>query len=142
VSCPPGRETADPRGSVDSAVMGWRPLPGDDRRPPVHVSNTVERVLRHLGAPSASALETVFGQWEALVGERVAAHAEPVAVADGRLTVRAEDPAWASQLRWLERDLVHRLSAALGPGVVTAIDVRVGTEQRVARLRSGRVRRR
>jgi predicted nucleic acid-binding Zn ribbon protein len=122
--------------------MGWRPLPGDDHRPPVHVSSTVERVLRHLGAPTAGALETVFGQWPALVGERVAAHAEPVAVADGRLTVRAEDPAWASQLRWLEGDLVRRLGAALGPGVVTSIDVRVGPEQRVARLRPGPGRRR
>jgi predicted nucleic acid-binding Zn ribbon protein len=120
--------------------MGWRPLPADDHRPPVHVASTVERVLRHLGAPSVSALETVFGQWEALVGERVAAHATPVAVADGRLTVRAEDPAWASQLRWLEGDLVARLGQALGPGVVRAIDVRIGPENRPRSGRSGRSR--
>ena len=126
--------------------MGWRPLPADDHRPPVHVASSMERVLRHLGAPSVDALETVFGQWPALVGERVAEHAEPVAVENGRLIVRAEDPAWASQLRWLERDLVARVSDALGAGVVTSIEVRVGPASGVANLRprprSGRVRRR
>src|SRR5687767_10493668 len=122
--------------------MGWRPLPGDDHRPPVHVGMSVERVLRHLGAPTVDALETVFGQWATLVGARVAEHAEPVAVANGRLTVRAEDPAWASQLKWLERDLVDRLALALGPGVVTSIEVRVGAEDRNPRRRVERIRRR
>jgi predicted nucleic acid-binding Zn ribbon protein len=122
--------------------MGWRPLPGDDHRPPVHVANSMERVLRHLGAPSVDALETVFGQWATLVGERVAEHADPVAIENGRLTVRAEDPAWANQLRWLERDLVTRLGDALGPGVVTSIDVRVGAANRLPTARTGRVRRR
>jgi predicted nucleic acid-binding Zn ribbon protein len=121
--------------------MPWRPLPGDDRPGPVPVGSAVERVLRHLGAPSAGALERVFGEWPALVGERVASHAEPVTIADGRLVVRVDDPAWASQLRWLEQDLLARLEASLGTGVVTAIEVRVGPEDRAGRRRPGRARR-
>ena len=122
--------------------MGWRPLPGDNGRAPVHVGASVERVLRHLGAPAPDALATVFGEWPRLVGDKVASHAQPIAVAEGRLVVRVEDPAWASQLRWLERELLERLADALGAGVVTAIEVRVGAETRVARTRSGRSRRR
>jgi predicted nucleic acid-binding Zn ribbon protein len=122
--------------------MGWRPLPGDEGRAPVPVGAAVERVLRHLGAPPPDALATVFGQWPQLVGARVAEHAEPVAVRDGTLVVRAQDPAWANQLRWLERELVERLGDALGGGVVTAIEVRVGDERRLARGRGGRPRRR
>jgi predicted nucleic acid-binding Zn ribbon protein len=122
--------------------MGWRPLPGDEGRAPVPVAAAVEHVLRHLGAPPPDALATVFGAWPRLVGPRIAEHAEPVAVRDGTLVVRAQDPAWASQLRWLERELVERLADALGGGVVTAIEVRVGDERRGARGRSGRVRRR
>jgi predicted nucleic acid-binding Zn ribbon protein len=118
--------------------MGWRPLPGEDGRPPIHVGTSVERVLRHLGAPAPDALATVFGEWPRLVGPRVAEHAEPVSVADGRLVVRVLDPAWASQLRWLERELVERLADSLGAGVVTSIEVRVGAERRSARVRPGR----
>jgi predicted nucleic acid-binding Zn ribbon protein len=127
--------------------MGWRPLPSDEHRPPVHVGTSVERVLRHLGAPTSDALETVFGRWATLVGPKIAAHAAPIGVATGRLTVRADDPAWANQLRWLEQELLDRLASALGPGVVTAIDVRVGPAdagrpgyQRPARRRSGPAR--
>jgi predicted nucleic acid-binding Zn ribbon protein len=122
--------------------MGWRPLPGDEGRAPVPVGSAVEHVLRHLGAPPRDALATIFGQWDRLVGAQVAEHAEPVSVRDGTLVVRAQDPAWASQLRWLERELVERLADALGAGVVTAIEVRVGDERRGARGRVGRARRR
>ena len=109
-------------------AMGWRPLPGDDHAPPAKVGEVVGRVLRHMGAPSASSLETVFGRWPALVGERIAAHAEPVAIRSGTLTVRVSDAAWGNQLRWLERDLVQQLEGALGPDAVRAIEVRIGPE--------------
>jgi predicted nucleic acid-binding Zn ribbon protein len=126
--------------------MGWRPLPRDDGAPPVPVGSAVERVLRHLGAPKADTLGRVFGEWATLVGAKIAAHAEPVEITDGRLVVRAQDPAWANQLRWLERDLLARLDVTLGVGVVTAVDVRVGTAAGAPRMRRGvrsdRVRRR
>ena len=107
-------------------AMGWRPLPGDDHTPPARVGDVVGRVLRHMGAPAPSSLETVFGEWPAIVGERIAAHAEPVSIQGGTLTVRVSDAAWANQLRWLERDLLAHLERALGPDVVRAVEVRVG----------------
>jgi predicted nucleic acid-binding Zn ribbon protein len=89
------------------------------------VGDSVARVLRHLGAPTAGALETVFGEWPRLVGDRIAAHAEPVSVQRGTLTVRASDATWANQLRWLEGDLLRRLEGTLGPGVIESIEVRL-----------------
>jgi predicted nucleic acid-binding Zn ribbon protein len=123
------------------ARMGWRPLPRDDRDPPAPVGDVVEHLLRHLGAPAPDALDLVFGQWESLVGARIAAQAEPVAINAGTLAVRATDPAWGNQLRWLEQDLLTRLAAVLGPDVVTAIEVRVGPAGRAPRRRSTRGRR-
>jgi len=123
--------------------MGWRPLPGDDHSPPTPVGDVVGRVLRHLGAPSATSLETVFGEWPALVGARIAAHAEPIGIQRGTLTVRVADAAWANQLRWLERDLLVQLERSLGPDVVRAIEVRVGPPggDRGGSGRNGRARR-
>jgi predicted nucleic acid-binding Zn ribbon protein len=122
--------------------MGWRPLPRDDRDPPAPVGDVVEHLLRHLGAPAPDALDLVFGRWESLVGARIAAQAEPVAISAGTLAVRAADPAWGNQLRWLERDLLARLDEVLGVGVVTAIEVRVGPAGRSPRRRSTRGQRR
>ena len=118
--------------------MAWRPLPGDDHRLPRPLGDSIARVLRHLGAPAPGALETVFGEWERLVGARIAAHAEPVAVHDGVLTVRATDAAWANQLRWLERDVLERIQAVVGEDVIRAIEVRSGPANRTGGRRSWR----
>jgi predicted nucleic acid-binding Zn ribbon protein len=115
--------------------VAWKPLPRHDRNRPRPVSESLELVLRHLGAPPADALNTVLTRWPEIVGEQVAGRAVPVTVHDGRLTVRVEDPAWASQLRWLEQQVIERVSALVGEGVVTAVEVRVGAAE-PARRRS------
>jgi predicted nucleic acid-binding Zn ribbon protein len=93
----------------------------DEPRP---LSSSLDRVLRSLKAPDTRATGAVFGRWEEIVGARVAAHARPVKLEDGRLVVEVDDPAWATQLRFLEADLVTRLSEA-GGLAVTSVDVRV-----------------
>jgi predicted nucleic acid-binding Zn ribbon protein len=120
--------------------MGWKPLPGRDHEPPAKIGDALDRVLRHLGAPAPSVLTTVFDRWPDLVGSQVAAHATPVGLESGTLSVRVDDPAWGSQLRWLERDLVGRVNALLGSPVVQAIEVRVGEARRAPAGRRGRRR--
>ena len=82
-------------------------------------------MLAGLGAPTIDDLQTVHDQWNDLVGAGVADHAQPVSIEHGRLVVSVDDPAWASQLRWAEPDLLRRLEAAVGPDVVTSITTRV-----------------
>jgi len=43
----------------------------------------------------------------------------------GYFVLEADDPAVVSHVRWLEQDLVARLGELLGPGRVTAVEVRV-----------------
>lgn len=65
----------------------------------------------------------VLGGWAAIVGDNVAEHALPVALQDGVLTVRADSTAWATQLRLLQRQLLAKIAAAVGDGVVTTLKV-------------------
>lgn len=104
--------------------MPWAPLPGEDREPR-RVGESLDRVAASLGVPEAAVLPAVFGGWADLVGERVAAHARPRALRHGVLLVAVDEPAWATQLRFLEADLLARLADRLGAGAVTRIDVRV-----------------
>jgi predicted nucleic acid-binding Zn ribbon protein len=101
----------------------WQPLPGGSEPKPV--GDSLDRVASSLGVPRASTLSRVFASWPELVGEAVAAHARPRSLRAGTLVVAVDEPAWATQLRWLEADLVGRLTEVLGEGQIDRIDVRV-----------------
>jgi predicted nucleic acid-binding Zn ribbon protein len=99
---------------------------------PVALSESLSAVVRGLrhdparDAPAftASALGGVFGRWEEAVGAAVAAHVQPVKL-DGRtLVVEVDDPAWATQLRFLEATVRRRLAEVAGAEVDT-VEIRV-----------------
>ncbi|HUF33668.1 MAG TPA: DUF721 domain-containing protein [Acidimicrobiales bacterium] len=92
---------------------------------PRSVADSLDRVAASLGVPRASTLTTVFSAWPELVGASVAERATPRRLEGTVLHVSVEEPAWATQLRWLEADLLRRLEEVVGPGAVTAIEVRV-----------------
>jgi len=103
----------------------WEPLPDEQPIGPSPLRAGLDRVVRRLGGPSADVASGVFGRWEELVGETVAANSRPVAVRGATLVIAVSDPAWATQLRFLERDLVARLTAELGASSIDSIEVRV-----------------
>jgi predicted nucleic acid-binding Zn ribbon protein len=103
---------------------GIQPLPTSDGHEPAKVGAGLDRLLRQLGGPGAGTLAALHRGWRDLVGEQIAAHAEPVSLRDRTLVVAVDDPAWGSQLRWLEAELTTQLTDALGEPV-EAIEVRV-----------------
>jgi predicted nucleic acid-binding Zn ribbon protein len=109
--------------------MTWVPSSPHDGDPegvdPRRVEESLDRVTRSLGLPGARALNRVFAHWVDAVGEHVAAHATPISLRAGRLVVGVDQPGWATQLRYLEADLLARLEGVAGERIVTAIDVRV-----------------
>ena len=60
----------------------------------------------------------VFGRWPGVVGEQIAAHAIPTALNEEVMTVSAESTAWATQLRMVQAQLLAKIAAAVGDGVV------------------------
>ena len=96
---------------------------GPDDRDPQPFGRVVSRVSMDRGWSSRLTDATVLGRWPQLVGADVADHCTPVSLRDGELTLQAESTAWATQLRTLQRQLLTRLSAAVGPDVVRRIRV-------------------
>lgn len=92
--------------------------PGADQRDPQPLGRIVSRLADERGWKPQLANGVVFGRWTELVGEEVAEHAEPVALRDGELTVRASSTAWATQLRLLQSKLLTKIAAGVGHGVV------------------------
>ena len=92
---------------------------------PTPIKASLDRLTDRIGAPKTTAFSAVFAGWADLVGPTVAAHATPRSLKDGRLVVYVDDPAWATQIRFLETELRDRIAAAAGPGVVSELVVRV-----------------
>jgi predicted nucleic acid-binding Zn ribbon protein len=89
------------------------------------VSESLDRVTRGIGAPKATVLTTVFARWEEVVGPEIAAHAEPRSLREGVLVIAVDQPAWATQLRFLGTELLARVREATGCSDVAEIHVKV-----------------
>jgi predicted nucleic acid-binding Zn ribbon protein len=97
--------------------------PRADDRDPQPLGRLAARLSTDRGWVDRLAGGQVFGRWAALVGADVAEHARPLQLRDGELVVQADSTAWATQLRLLQRQLVARIAAGVGNGVVRRIKV-------------------
>ncbi len=70
------------------------------------------------GLQPASLLADVQRVWPEAVGAALAARATPTAARDGVVSITCESAGWAHELTLMSRELVGRLDARLGPGVV------------------------
>jgi predicted nucleic acid-binding Zn ribbon protein len=109
------RKDTPPRGRAGGAHP-------DDRDPQL-LENVLGRLVDDHGWELDLRVHGVFGRWAELVGDEVARHCTPESFADGRLVVRTDSTAWATQLRLLSSQVVRRLNEELGHGTVTVIDV-------------------
>jgi len=96
----------------------------NERRTPRRMRDELDALLRRLGSPDVETVSGIFGGWSQIVGEQVARHATPVKLDRGRLHVDVDDPAWATHVKFLERDICSRVSQTTGT-LVSGIEVRV-----------------
>lgn len=101
-----------------------RPQVTRSRTEPQTFDAAVRAWLIEHGWQDQVAIGGVFGRWEQIVGERLAAHVRPERVEDGELVVAADSPSWATQVRALAPQLLRRLNGELGEGAVRSVRVR------------------
>ena len=94
-----------------------------DDRDPQTLDSTLGRLVADHGWELDLRVHGVFGRWAELVGDEVAQHCTPESFADGRLVVRTDSTAWATQLKLLAPTVVRRLNEELGHGTVTVIEI-------------------
>lgn len=93
-------------------------------RDPIPISNSLDGVVRSLRGPSRVAVGGLFGRWDEAVGAQVAAHVRPVKLDEGVLVVEVDDPAWATQVKFLAPTITARLDEVAAVRV-DRIEVRV-----------------
>jgi predicted nucleic acid-binding Zn ribbon protein len=122
-----GKDRGRGRGPPPRRVAGtsrrrWSG-PGPDARDPQPLGAATRDVARSRGWSGRVAEGSVFGRWPVVVGEQIAAHAIPTSLNDGVLTVSAESTAWATQLRMVQAQLLAKIAAAVGDGVVNSLKI-------------------
>lgn len=110
-------------GKPRKSRAGGRELKRSSDRDPTLIGEAMDQLIVEKGWSHASAVATVSSQWAELVGTDLAAHVVPESFDDGRLVLRAESTAWATQVRLLLPQLRRTIDHAVGAGVVTDISV-------------------
>lgn len=108
-----------PRRVAGGKVSGAHP----DERDPQLLDSTLGRLVSDHGWEVDLRVHGVFGRWAELVGDEVAAHCTPESFDDGKVVVRTDSTAWATQLKLLAPTVVRRLNEQLGHGTVAVIEV-------------------
>jgi len=81
-------------------------------RDPHGIDDVLDELVRDAGWSSHIAREDVLRTWAEVAGEETAAHAVPVGLHDGVLTVRCDSTAWMKQLSLLRAEILTRVVSA------------------------------
>jgi predicted nucleic acid-binding Zn ribbon protein len=118
----PGRKKAVRRADRTprtGRVSGAHP----DDRDPQTLDAALTRIVDDHGWQVDLKVASMFARWAELVGAEVGSHSRAESFADGKLVVRTDSTAWATQLKLLAPTVVRRLNEDLGHGTVVVIEV-------------------
>lgn len=65
----------------------------------------------------------VTGHWEQLVGEKIAQHTKVEMVKDTALFISCDSTAWATNLRYMQREILRSIREKAGPDVITELKI-------------------
>jgi hypothetical protein len=95
---------------------------GDDL---VRISDVLDGFGIKVGLGRSKDASVIWSRWTGIVGDAIAAHAEPSSLRDGVLKVRADSPTWAAELGYLVEEIRGKANALIGRQSV--VEVRVWT---------------
>ncbi len=96
---------------------------GNTYRPPT-LGQSLDRLVRNLGAPPISILSQLETRWPDVVGPALSGTTRPVELVNGVLVIACDDAAWAAQVGWMEAQIKQRFEDVFGEGQLLRLSVR------------------
>jgi predicted nucleic acid-binding Zn ribbon protein len=93
-------------------------------KPPRVLNEVLGNLLRRMHVSDESSAIGLFSGWRQIVGDAIADHAVPKRLEKRVLVVEVDDPAWATQLKFLESQLIATLRDNVGDEV-ESLEIRV-----------------
>lgn len=97
------------------------------RRAPRPATTALRSALE--GAAPKTGLASLQSVWAELVGERIAAVAQPAFERGGEVTIDCSDSVWAQELDLMQAQLLERLRERLGERAPQSLRFRVSNER-------------
>lgn len=89
------------------------------------ISEAVGEYLQSEGLGELARLASIESCWDVVVGPTVAAHVRPLTLREGELAVSVDQPAWATELRFLSQKIISGLCERCGEDAVLRLKVHV-----------------
>ena len=93
---------------------------------PPRLGDLLGPAAKAFGVEDTRAVAALWRRWAKVVGDSIAAHAEPTSLRDGVLKVRADSPVWATEIGYLAEEIRGAIERELGAGAVRSVSVWTG----------------
>ncbi len=103
------------------------------------VEELLQLFLDRIGQSDGAQYVGLFRGWREIVGERIAAHAEPVDVRGSALIVEADHPGWVQMVMLSQRRILRQLKQRYPELGITGLHIRVAGDRAAARRDAGAV---
>jgi predicted nucleic acid-binding Zn ribbon protein len=90
---------------------------------PHRIKDLLQGVGERLGFGGAIETGLVWSRWNDIVGDTVAAHAEPTSLREGVLRVRTDSPTWATEVGYLGQEIKRAANQVAGVELVSEVRV-------------------
>ncbi|MEW5909359.1 MAG: DUF721 domain-containing protein, partial [Thermodesulfobacteriota bacterium] len=100
---------------------------------PVHLKTVISRILESCRKEPDVGLVKIWDLWDHAVGSIIAENARPAAFKGRLLIVHVSSSAWMQHLRFLKKDLIKKINAALGEELLDEIKFKIGSISGVER---------
>lgn len=94
--------------------------------PVVRIKDLLGDIGQRFGMTAAVETGMVWSRWQHIVGPAIAEHAEPSSLKGGRLRVRVDSPAWATEIGYLSDQITASVNRAVGVELVHELQVWIG----------------
>ncbi len=88
---------------------------------PVAIADVLTEMLKSVGLEKALKEYSIISDWKAIVGEKIAGHAEPMEIKDGMLFLKVENSVWRNQLFSLKGEMLKKINQYAGKKIIRSI---------------------
>lgn len=94
-------------------------------RDPRKFGDLLRREFDRHGWGDRIAISQIMNAWEELVGERIAEHTRPTTYDEKHhvLTIQCDSTSWATQLRYMQTQILQAITRKVGPNVVEQVKI-------------------
>ena len=107
----------------------------------LEIGQVLDRLFRKLGYDKKIREQQAMFLWDEVVGEHVAAHAQPTQIDNGKMSVVVSDSIWLTELSLLRMQYIAKINEELGSMIVKEIEFKTGKVNKPSvRFSQGRIK--